>query len=100
MKKFFSRSLAIVIVISTVFGISLFAKNNNFLSIPVFIHAATIENQDTHLKNKNVSIADGSTYHQKLLDKNNEIISDELIEWNTVDEKIATINKNGKIKAI
>ena len=53
-----------------------------------------------HLKKTTVSVAEGKTYQQKLIDKNGKTIKATKVKWKSSNTSVAKINKKGKVTAV
>ena len=53
-----------------------------------------------HLKKTSISLVEGKTYQQKLIDKNGKTIKATKIKWKSSKTSVAKINKKGKITAV
>ena len=73
-----------------------------FISIVGFFnteqtYAAT---KKVHLKKTTISLVEGKTYQQKLINKNGKAIKATAVKWKSSKTSVAKIDKKGKIKAV
>ena len=90
MKKAYSKSLSIMLIISLMISIiGIFNVDNSFAA----------SKKKIHLKEKTISVTVGQTHKQKLLNKNGKTIKATKVKWKSKNTAVATINKKGSIVA-
>lgn len=90
MRRSYPRALSIVLTLALLFGMIGFGGIDS-------VYAAS---KKIHISEKIVSLTVGSTYQQKLINKNGKKIKATKVKWKSKNKTVATINKKGKITAV
>ena len=91
MRKICSRFLSIFLITALVIGMV------GAISLDTSYAASK---KKVHINEKSIYIAQGTTYQQKLINKNGKVIKASKVKWKSKNKKVAKINKKGTITAV